>query len=763
MMESKMRPKNQLDLSAQAQTFNHFEAQDVDLGDNKVDLMYYWHVIAQFKWRILLVALLVTVLVTLVLFSMTPVYQSTGTMLVEGKQNTLLSMEEMYAMDTSRTEYFQTQFEILKSRDLARRVINKMKLAESPEFKKKESEDKKPFWKEWLAEIPALNKHDEGNEAEDHQKKADILEEGLLKEFAGRLTVKPRPKTQLVDISFEATDPTLAKDIVNALGEAYIDNGLEARMDSTRKAAEWLSSRLQSLKDRLALSENKLQDYLKKEHLVDLEGVMTLASNEIEKNSDRLATARQNRLEAESTYNKIVSGANNAELVPEIIGDKGVQDLKSKEAELSGKVSELSQHYGPDHPTLAAAKSELANIKVLLKKQIVSIASGIKNRYEIAKTNEEAVLASIETNKDQIQDIGRKQTRLRELQREVESNQRIYETFFNRFKEANEAAEIGSSNIRFIDKASQPIAPIKPNKRLMIPLTFVGMLFLGVLIAIYLDYLDATIKSPEDIDKKLDRPFLGAVPFIVDMKDKEGVVGTYLSNNPRSSFAESIRTIRTGLVLSALDSDHHIWMVTSSFPGEGKTTTAMNLAESLAQLDEENRVLLIEVDLRRPTFKKRFNLPARSLGLTHLLAMNAKLDECVYPANNTRLDILPAGMPPPNPLELLASRAFVTLLDDLEKSYKYIILDAPPVNAVSDAQLLAQHVRSVIYAVKSDSTPVKDVISGLRTLERFGAPLAGIVLTQLYVEKINRYGTGKYSGYYYYQSAYATEQDDAKG
>ncbi len=758
MMESKMRPKNQLDLSTQNQAFNHFEAQEIDPEDNKVDLVYYWRVIAQFKWRILLVATLVTVLVTLVLFSMTPVYQSTGTLLVEGKQNTLLSIEEMYAMDTSRTEYFQTQFEILKSRDLARRVINKMKLAESPEFKKKDTEDKKPFWKEWLADIPGLNKP----EVDDAQKKTEAQEEGLLEVFGKRLTVKPRPKTQLVDVSFEATDPTLAKDIVNALGEAYIDNGLEARMDNTRKAAEWLSSRLQSLKDRLATSENKLQDYLSKEHLVDLEGVMTLTSKEIEKNSDRLANARQARLEAESTYNKISSGVSSAELVPEIIGDKGVQDLKSKEAELSGKVSELSQHYGPDHPTLVAAKSELANIRVLLKKQISSIASGIKNRYEIAKTNEESVLASIETNKGQIQDIGRKQTRLRELQREVESNQRIYETFFNRFKEANEAAEIGSSNIRFVDKASQPIAPIKPNKKLLIPLTFVAMLFFGILIAIYLDYLDATIKSPEDIDKKLDRPFLGAVPFIADMKDKEGLVGTYLSNNPRSSFAESIRTIRTGLVLSALDSDHHIWMVTSSFPGEGKTTTSMNLAESLAQLDEENRVLLIEVDLRRPTFKKRFNLPARSLGLTHLLAMNAKLEECVYPANNTRLDILPAGMPPPNPLELLASRAFVTLLDDLEKRYKYIILDAPPVNAVSDAQLLAQHVRSVIYAVKSDSTPVKDIMSGLRTLERFGAPLAGVVLTQLDVEKINRYGTGKYSGYYYYQSAYATDQDDAQ-
>ena len=755
-----VRPRTRESMLYDAQPMFNQDSLD-NFEEDTIDLRHYWRVIAQFKWRILLLAMTVTALVTLMVFNMDKIYQSTATLLVEGKQNKLLSIEEVYAMDTSRNEYFQTQFEILKSPDLVRRVIRQMKLADNPEFKAKDEEtDEQPFWKQWLAGLPAISGDDDSQNTEAAQKAADIAEERLVKDFLGRLTVKPRLKTQLVDVSFEARNPKLARDIVNELGETFIDAGLESRMDATRKAADWLSSRLQALKDKLAVSENNLQDFLSKENLVDLEGVLTLTGKEIEENSLRLATARQARIEAESTYNKIRAGG--GELVADVFLDPGVQALKAKEAEMTHKLSDLAQHYGPEHPNMIAARSELSSLQASLKKQIAVISSGIKNRYEIAKANEQAIIASVEGNKSQVQNIGRKQTRLRELQREVESNRSLYETFFTRFKEANEAAEISAANVRFIDRASQPLEPIKPKKKLIIGLTFVGMLFLGVLLAFLLDYLDATIKSPEDVSKKLDKPFLGVVPYLQSYQDKPEVLGKMTVDEPRSVFAESIRTIRTGLVLSGLDSDHHIWMVTSSFPGEGKSTLAMNMAESLAQLGGEgHRVLLIEADLRRPTLAKRFKLPPRAPGLSHVLALNAKLEECLYPVDGLALDILPAGMPPPNPLELLASKAFASLLDELEKRYSMILIDSPPVHAVSDAQMLAQHVRSVIYVVKADTTPVQAIQNGLKTVERFGAPLAGIVLTQLDVKKSKRYGYGDYDGYYYYQSAYADEQKDA--
>lgn len=732
---------------------------DADFQDDSIDLRRYWRVIQVYKWRVLLFATIVTGLMTLIVFAMKPVYRSTATMLVEGKQNKLLSIEDVYSMDVSRSEYFQTQFEILKSPDLVRQVIRKMHLTEHPEFTPKEesNESASSFWAQWL---PAIAGHQESETSQDEAKMQLAREEALLKAFIGRLNVKPRLKTQLVDVSFDANDPMLAHDVVNALGEAFIENDLDARMDSTRKAADWLSSRLQALKDRLVKSEHELHDYLAKEHLVDLQGVLTLSTKEIEQNSERLSEARQARIEAENVFKKTSSSLVN-EQVAEIYLDPGIQSLKEKESELARKLSDLGQRYGQEHPAMMAAQSELSSVRKLLDKQTVVLTSGIKSRYEIARANEQAVLNSIEVNKAQVQNITQKQTRLGELQREVESNRSLYETFFTRFKEANEAAEISAAHIRFIDKASQPIVPVKPQKKLIITLVFFGALMVGVLLAFLLDYLDSTFKSPDDVEKKLDKPFLGVVPYLEKYKEKPGQVGRQVLYEPRGTFAEAVRTVRTGLVLSALDSDHRVWMVTSSFPGEGKTTLSMNLAESLAQLDSENRrVLLLEADLRRPTLAKRFELPPRAPGLSHVLSLQAELDDCLYPIESTKLDVLPAGMPPPNPLELLASKAFSDLLGKLESRYGMIVIDSPPVHAVSDAQWLAQHVRSVVYVVKADSTSVQAVQDGLKTLERFGAPLAGVVLSQLDVKKSQRYGYGDAGSYYYYQSAYGAENQD---
>jgi capsular exopolysaccharide synthesis family protein len=332
-----------------------------------------------------------------------------------------------------------------------------------------------------------------------------------------------------------------------------------------------------------------------------------------------------------------------------------------------------------------------------------------------------------------------KQFKLRELEREAQTNRKLYDLFSTRTQEASESDSFQSAHARVVEKAQPPIGPIKPKKGLIIIIALIIGGMLGVVIAFLLDALDSTLKSPLDVRDHLRQPLLGILPIL---NEKDGDPRNVYKNRPQSLFSEAINTIRTGMVISGRDNPHKITVVTSSIAGEGTSTVSLNIAQSLSKMES---VLLIDANMRRPTVATSFNLPQGTSGLSNLVAGTSSLECCIYKQDG--FDIMPAGVIPSNPLELISSKVFKDLLLSLNQQYDRIIIDSAPVEAVSDSLILSTMADSIIYTIRANSTPLRAVASGIARFTHSNLPLTGIVLNRVDTDKLEKYGYDD-DGYY---------------
>ncbi len=708
-----------------------------------IDLMHYWHVFRRHLTKIIALSAVATLIAVLVVMSMTPIYRATTTLLIEAEEAKILSIEEVYGLGGQSSEYLQTQFEILKSRELAKRVALKLNLIKNSEFNPYHPANKKSFSiKEYF--------FGEGEAPTD----TDILA-ATINRFWQAVSIDPLRKTQLVKISVESRDPELARVASDAMATAYIQSQLEARVGLTQQAAAWLSERLGGLKERLEDSEHKLQNYREANDIIDVAGVDTLVSKQLDEITKRLVDASSKRLEAETVYRQLNSLAdrsyNSLSSFPVILSNPLVVKLRENETNAELKVSELSKRYGVKHPKMIAAQSDLDAVRDSVATQMKRIATGIEKEYSSAKIKEAALEKALADKIKDVRNLNRTEFALNEYTREVTANRTMYETFFNRIRETTETGDLQTANARISDPAVLPNVPVKPNKKLVVALALMVSLMFGVGLAFLLDALDATLKNAEDIDRKLGVPLLGMLPMIEKsvlekLGLEEGRLVRAFSDDSLHGFSESVRTLRTSLTLAGLEHSSKVVLLTSSVPGEGKTTTSANLAEAYGQME---KTLLIDADMRRPTMAKKLGLPHNSKGLSNAVAYPDTLEECIHHMEELNIDVIPSGPIPPNPLELLSSRNFEQLLDTLRGRYQRIIIDSAPMRLVSDALYLSTLVDGVVYVVKADATKDKWVKGSLTKLDESNARIFGVLLNQLDVNKEARYsGYGYYAGYY---------------
>jgi len=719
------------------QSVNNQSIEDI------IDLRHYFSVFKKYLLRVTSLAIVVALLTAVVALNITPVYRSTATLLIESQQNKAVSFAEVYGLDSNRKEYYLTQFEILKSRSIAQIVIEKLNLKEHPDFIGNPSAIR-TFIKDVKQSLPFIPKKQIVTLSTTEQEKKEL--QALVSAFTKRLTISPIRKTQLVHISFQSSDPALAALVANTVGEVYIEQHLISKMGVTKEASGWLTTRLTDLRLRLDESEFKLQQYLESENLIDISGVLGLISKELEQTSVQLVVARNEKNKLESIIRVIDEyGRDNLEVlqsISDITSHRAIQDIKRTLVTSELKLSDLAGVYGPKHPKLIAAKAELNSVQKNLSLQVQRLVTGVQKELNTGKRNVQALEIELTRIKKVYREITAKEYEYRKLSREVETNRNIYDTFFSRAKETEVTSDFNAAVARFTDRAYKTTKPIKPNKPLLVILAFVATFGFGLVIAFVLDALNDTFKTASDIENKLSQRMLGLLPLVA-LKKNTALMLHYFFEDHSNKFSESVRTMRTSFVLTQLDKASKVVEVTSTVPGEGKTTTATNLAFSLAQVE---KTILIDADMRKPSICKRFNIPLYHPGLSNLITGTEQFADCIYQDEKSGLTVMPCGQIPSNPLELLLSPKFAVILAHLKKSYDRIIIDTPPVQAVSDSLVIAQQSDAVIYVVKSDDTRIGAVQDGIGRLINLNANIAGVVLNKVDTKKMA--ASESYNGYY---------------
>lgn len=710
--------------------------------DRALDIVEYWRTISKRRWSILGLTLLVAILAALIASSIRPSYRGTATVLIEQGKSKVVSIEEIYSQGMIQREYYQTQVEILKSEELARKAVQKLGLIKHPDFDPRQAETG------WLSRLSVIGSEGASSTLSDD----DVLRD-VVRRFRSALQVQLVRNSQLVQISFVAHDRDLAAKVPNVLADTYIESDLDARLAMTQKAAEWLRERMGELRGKLDSAERSLQDYRDRERIVDTKGlVMSGAGKQLEELTRSLVESRQKRAEAESAYSlvqQIKAGKlqANYESVPAVLRNPLVQRMKEQEADADRRLSDAAKRYGPEHPKMIQARAELEAAKDSTRKQVEIVVGGLAKEYEVARANELAVERALAQSKADIQGINRKEFQLGVLEREVQQNRNLYDMFVNRLKETSATGDLQSTVARVIDPATVPSSAFAPNKRQIVVMAASLTLILAAMLALLLDRLANTLNSTSDVEARLGVPALGVLQKIKGFVKKGFVSELAFFNDTQSTFAEAVRTVRTSVLMSALDQAHKVVVITSSVPEEGKTTLSFNLACALGQV---KKVLLVDGDLRRPKIGKLVGREARMPGLADLVAGQAQVSQCVFFDDRAGIHILPSGTVPPNPLELLSSKKFDDVIRKLKEAFDIVIIDSAPLQLVSDAQVLSQFASAVIYVVKADSTPYQVAQNGLKKLRRVNAPVLGVVLNQLDLEKAEKY-YGEYSGYRSYK------------
>ncbi len=682
---------------------------------------------------------------------MVPVYEAVTTLLIEAGKPNVVSIQDVYQGLSSDRDHYRTQTQILKSREVALRVVRDLDLVGNPEFAGVGKPDAKTGEGEPSGSRVGRQGSGVSMGAAAARGERDVLtdrrEEAALQELMSRLKIEPIKQSQLVQVRFSSSDPVLAARIVNRLSEAFIEAEMDTRLQVTIAANTWLAQRVAELKHNLDASEQALAEGRERADLIENPaGAIIGAGQQTESLNHRLAEARVKRAEAEQAYRQVRPGVAGRENAPALASNPAVVRARELVNDAQIEMAAAADRYGSQHPAYTAAQVRLNSAGGNLKQQVNAAIAAIDKEYQLAVSTEQALQGAVDASRRRALSDSRKGAAVALLEQDVATNRQIYQTFLSRLKETAVTGDVQTPQARIVDYAVAPTLPKWPRKAfLMALLSFLGLLA-GVTIAVLRDQLDSRIRSIEEAEQRLGLPTITTLPRLDRSQQRQR--GRLVLTEPSSFFSEMVRMGAASVHFSLLDGGRKSIAITSAAPSEGKSTFASNLALALARTSP--RVILIDADLYRPSVHKLLPVSAPERGLSQVFMGDVELGKAVQRVPDSLLYVLPAGSLDGKGVNVLTPVNMRRLVLKLEEKFDVVIVDAPPLEVVSDAMTVSGACGRSILVARSGATKLGLIQRATRRLRRVGSSVLGFVVNDHDFKVAERF-YGEQSGHRAYE------------
>jgi polysaccharide biosynthesis transport protein len=702
----------------------------------------YWHILLKRKWIVVVCVVVVFTTTALISLHTTPIYEAVTKIAISPPTSNPLNFKD----NNNTAEIIEdpqtginTQVKILQSDTLAELVIHRLNLDTHANFAGK-----------------AQTQSNGGIAVSQSAAQESARQESLIRKLQGGMKIQQVPDTSLVEIKYSDPSPALAAEIANGITASYIEQNVKSRYDSTMQAADWLSKQLADMQIKMETSQTKLVQYQKEHAIVGTDDKQNLTTEKLDELNKELTAAQADRIQKESLSQVAKTG--DPETLSAVLQDPILAALHQRQTELQTRSALLSTQFGPNYPQLLEIKSQLDQIDKSYHEQVQNSVNRIQNDYLTAMKREQMLQAALAEQTGIAEQLNQSAIEYKILKQEADSNRQLYDGLLQQLKEASLAAGLNSSNTRVVDRARLPLYPTKPDIPRNLEFALLVGLVGGIAIAFGLEALDSTVRTPEQAEHISGLPILGVIPIqpIFDKAASSGARSRLLNKVPRdgmgsrplisyvdpqSEITEAYRALRTSILLSSASHPPRSILVTSSVPKDGKTMTCINTAIVLAQ--QGKRILLVDADMRRPSVHKAFGLKGQ-IGLSNVLTGGARISDAIQATMQANLFVLPAGLVPPHPSELLSSSLMRDLLKKWCEEYDHVIIDSPPVITVTDAVLLSVQTDAVLLVIRSGQTTAAHVRRTRNLLQSVKADVLGVV--------VNAADLASPDYYYYYGS-----------